>query len=62
MEITYRLDQFEGPLDLLLTLIHKNKVIAGTSAKKAETKIESVKRALFSMPGQAEEVESRQSD
>lgn len=26
MEITYRLDQFEGPLDLLLTLIHKNKV------------------------------------
>lgn len=24
--ITYRLDRFEGPLDLLLTLIHKNKV------------------------------------
>ena len=24
--ITYRLDQFEGPLDLLLTLIHKNKL------------------------------------
>ena len=24
--ITYRLNQFEGPLDLLLTLIHKNKV------------------------------------
>ncbi|MBQ2999097.1 MAG: segregation/condensation protein A [Clostridia bacterium] len=24
--MTYRLDQFEGPLDLLLTLIHKNKV------------------------------------
>ena len=24
--ITYRLDQFEGPLDLLLTLIQKNKV------------------------------------
>ena len=24
--ITYRLDQFEGPLDLLLTLIKKNKV------------------------------------
>ncbi len=24
--ITYKLDQFEGPLDLLLTLIHKNKV------------------------------------
>lgn len=37
-------------------LIHKNKVIAGVSAKKAETKIESVKRALFSMPRQAEEV------
>ena len=24
--ISYRLDQFEGPLDLLLTLIKKNKV------------------------------------
>ena len=24
--ITYKLEQFEGPLDLLLTLIHKNKV------------------------------------
>ena len=24
--LTYRLDQFEGPLDLLLSLIHKNKV------------------------------------
>ena len=24
--LTYRIDQFEGPLDLLLTLIHKNKV------------------------------------
>ena len=26
MELTYRLEQFEGPLDLLLTLIQKNKV------------------------------------
>ena len=25
-ELTYKLDQFEGPLDLLLTLIQKNKV------------------------------------
>jgi segregation and condensation protein A len=25
-QLTYRLDQFEGPLDLLLTLINKNKV------------------------------------
>ena len=25
-ELTYRLDQYEGPLDLLLTLIAKNKV------------------------------------
>ena len=25
-QITYRLDQFEGPLDLLLTLIQKNKI------------------------------------
>ena len=24
--LTYRLDEFEGPLDLLLTLIEKNKV------------------------------------
>lgn len=39
-------------------LIHKNKVIAGVSAKKAETKIESVKRALFSMPGQVEEIQA----
>ena len=38
-------------------LIHKNKVVAGVSAKKAETRIESVKRALFSMPGQVEEVQ-----
>ena len=37
-------------------LIHDNKVIAGTSAKKAETRIESVKKALFSTPGQAEEM------
>ena len=25
-QLTYRLDQFEGPLDLLLALISKNKV------------------------------------
>ena len=37
-------------------LIRDNKIIAGTSAKKAETKIESVKRALFSAPGQVEEI------
>ena len=36
--------------------IKGNKVIAGTSAKKAETKIESVKRALYSTPGQVEEI------
>ena len=39
-------------------LIHDNKVIAGTSAKKAATRIESVKRALFSMPGQVEEIQA----
>lgn len=39
-------------------LIHDNKVIAGTSAKKAATKIESVRRALFSMPGQVEEIQT----
>lgn len=37
-------------------LIHNNKVVAGTSAKRAETKIESVKRALFSIEGQADEM------
>ena len=37
-------------------LIRDNKIIAGHSAKKADTKIESVKRALFSVPGQVEEV------
>lgn len=37
-------------------LIKDNRIIAGTSAKKADTKIESVKRALFSMPGQVDEV------
>lgn len=36
--------------------IKKNRVISGKSAKKAATKIESVKRALFSMPGQVEEI------
>jgi uncharacterized alkaline shock family protein YloU len=36
--------------------IKGNKVIAGTSAKKAGTKIESVKRALFSVPEQVEEM------
>lgn len=38
-------------------LIHSNKVVAGQSAKKAATKVESVKRALFTMPGQAEEMQ-----
>lgn len=37
-------------------LIRDNRIIAGQSAKKAETKIESVKRALFSVEGQVEEV------
>lgn len=37
-------------------LIHDNRVVAGTSAKRASTKIESVKRALFSFNGQAEEM------
>ena len=36
-------------------MIMYNKIVAGTSAKKADTKIESVKRALFSEEGQAEE-------
>ena len=29
-------------------LIHQNRLVAGTSAKRANTKIEAVKRALFS--------------
>lgn len=37
-------------------LIHNNKLVAGTSAKRADTRIESVKRALFSFDGQAEEM------
>lgn len=37
-------------------LIKGNKVICGVSAKKANTKIEAVKKALFSTPGQAEEI------
>lgn len=37
-------------------LIHENEVIAGTSAKKAPTKIETVKAALFSKPEQKAEI------
>lgn len=36
--------------------IKGNKVICGESAKKASTKIEAVKKALFSTPGQVEEI------
>ena len=38
-------------------LIKGNKVVAGKSAKKAETKIASVKQALFSQPGQKKEID-----
>ena len=37
-------------------LINENKVIAGVSAKKAATKIETVKKALFNNPSEAEEI------
>ena len=37
-------------------LINENKVIAGVSAKKAATKIETVKKALFNNPEEAEEI------
>ena len=37
-------------------LINENKVVAGTSAKKAPTKIETVKKALFTNPEDAEEI------
>lgn len=39
-------------------LIHQNRLVAGTSAKRASTKIEAVKRALFSVEGQAEEMKA----
>ena len=48
-------NKIEGIIDDAI-LIRDNRIIAGQSAKKAETKIESVKRALFSVPGQVEEV------
>ena len=37
-------------------LINENEVVAGTSAKKAPTKIETVKSALFSKPEQKAEI------
>ncbi len=37
-------------------LIYENKVIAGVSAKKAATKVETVKKALFNNPEEAEEI------
>lgn len=37
--------------------IKGNKVICGVSAKKASTKIEAVKKALFSTPGQVDEIQ-----
>ena len=37
-------------------LVHENQVVAGTSAKKAPTKIETVRAALFSEPGQKAEI------
>ena len=37
-------------------LINENKVVAGVSAKKAPTKIETVKKALFNNPQEAEEI------
>ena len=39
-------------------LIHQNRLVAGTSAKRANTQIEAVKRALFSVEGQAEEMKA----
>lgn len=38
-------------------LIKGNEVIAGESAKKADTKIETVKKALFNNPSEAEEIQ-----
>lgn len=37
-------------------LIKENEVIAGISAKKAATKIETVKKALFNNPEEAREI------
>lgn len=38
-------------------LIKDNKVVAGKSAKKAETKVASIRQALFSKPEQKEEID-----
>lgn len=38
-------------------LIKDNRIVAGKSAKKADTKIESVRQALFSKPEQKEEID-----
>lgn len=40
-------------------LIHKNKIIAGISAKQASTKIQAVKRAIFNDDNHREEVKSK---
>ncbi|WP_250675011.1 ATP-binding protein [Paraclostridium ghonii] len=40
-------------------LIHKNKIIAGISAKQASTKIQAVKRAIFNNDSHREEVKSK---
>ena len=37
-------------------LINENEVVAGTSAKKAPTKIETVKKALFMRPEEQSEI------
>ena len=45
--ITYRLDQFEGPLDLLLNLIAKNKVsIADIPIVAAQTRSKNASFAI----------------
>lgn len=54
-QMVAKMKQTEFIIDDAL-FIKGNRVISGTSAKRAATKVESVKRALFTMPGQVEEI------
>lgn len=55
-QVVARMKQTEYIIDDAI-LIKGNKIICGESAKKASTKIEAVKRALFSFKGQVEDMQ-----
>jgi len=59
---SYRAQMVAGSMNISYIIddgliIKENRIIAGSSAKKADTKIETVKLALFSKPSQKEEVD-----